>query len=133
MNKENDSCDFFSVHLPDGLGQTLGQALKPYSNPKLDGHSVSAGIVVELYIATRQHNLPHGLLLQTLYDIRENYPVIGISCEAYDDVLRTLRMHTTSDIYLRLLTREGILSGAEAVSDDLIKEGIDFYRESYGE
>ncbi len=115
-------------NLPEQLGLVIGLALEPYSRQNLAGHALSAGIVVELYLATKLHALSHDIILRTLYEVKEKYPQVDISCDDYNAFLKSLHNRK-----IRLLKEDGTFSEPQSVSDDLIIEAIDFYRESYGQ
>ena len=119
------------------LGHTAGHAFESLSfervnSPILHGYAVAYGLVVELYLSAVKCGFPTDRLHQTVRFIKEHYGRMAITCDDYPRLLELMRhdkKNEGSTINFTLLAAIGDIRINQTVTDDDIKEALDFYRE----
>ena len=110
MNPNNDA---------GKIGQAMAACLAPYADEThYPGHALSGGLICGLYLHTKLKGLPHDRLLTTLYDVKEHYPPLSVTCDRYGEIFRSM---------------SGLRIDGTELTEDLLSEALDFYRESYGQ
>ncbi len=119
------------------LGHTAGHAFESFAmasgRPVLHGYAVAYGLVCELYLSCALTGFPTERLRQTARFIQENYGKMSITCDDYDTLLRIMRhdkKNTAGTINFTLLEDIGKIKINRTATDEMIKEALDFYRES---
>lgn len=119
------------------LGHTFGHAfeefsLKHDSDPILHGYAVAYGLVAELYLSSVRFQFPADQLRQTVNFIREYYGMLSFTCDNYDELIDFMRhdkKNHDGQIITTLLAGIGRLRLDQSVSEEEIKEALDFCRE----
>lgn len=123
------------------LGHTVGHALEAYSlsSPKhrslSHGEAVIIGLIVETYIGVQQLGGSSALLRQLVQLSRELYPQWHYVCRDYPALLALMRQDKKSsrgDIVMMVALEPGNIQELRLSTEDEIKEGLDFYRETFG-
>ncbi|MDH6357130.1 3-dehydroquinate synthase [Parabacteroides sp. PF5-9] len=121
------------------FGHTIGHAFESLSfelkRPLLHGHAVAAGMVSELYLSHKLCRFPMDKLSQIVYFIKEYYPAFYFDCKAYDTLYEFMthdKKNEGGKINFSLLSDIGEVQINQSVSQSLILESLDFYRESFG-
>lgn len=119
------------------FGHTIGHAFESFAlnknEPILHGYAVAYGIICELYLSTVLLGFPTDVLRTTTTFIRENYGQIDITCDDYDNILQLMKhdkKNTAGLINFTLLKDIGQIKINQTASNEMIKEALDFYRES---
>ena len=131
------------------LGHTAGHAFEALSferynqhpspeeetktdSPLLHGYAVAYGLVVELYLSAVKCGFPTERLHQMAHYIKEHYGRMAITCKDYPRLLELMhhdKKNEGSDINFTLLGNIGDIRINQTVSEEDIKEALDFYRE----
>jgi 3-dehydroquinate synthase len=119
------------------FGHTVGHAVESLSfareEPLLHGLAVAVGIVAELFLSYKVCGFPLDILRLTTNFIIKNYPRFIIGCNDFESLL-TLMTHDKKNhggqINFTLLGNIGDIRINQQVSDALIEEALDFYREN---
>lgn len=127
------------------LGHTAGHAFESFSFelaaskkraetglPLLHGYAVAYGLVVELYLSVVKCGFPTDRMRQTAQHIKEHYGRMAITCEDYPRLLELMhhdKKNEGSDINFTLLGGIGDIRINQTVTEEDIKEALDFYRE----
>ena len=117
------------------LGHTAGHAFESLAlerKPILHGFAVAYGLVVELYLSCVKTGFPQDKMRQTVNFIKENYGRMDITCDDYPRILELMhhdKKNVGSNINFTLLGNIGDIRINQTVSEDEIKEALDFYRE----
>lgn len=119
------------------FGHTFGHAFEAFAlssgNPILHGYAVAYGIICELYLSAITLGFPTDKLRQTVRFIKENYGLFPITCNDYKQLIGLMhhdKKNTGKEINFTLLKDIGEIHINENVSEELIKEALDFYREA---
>ena len=117
------------------LGHTVGHAFESLAlrrQPVLHGYAVAYGLVCELYLSAVKCGFPTQQLRQTVAFIRENYGQMAITCKDYPALLELMthdKKNSDGRINFTLLGGIGDIRINQNVSDEDIREALDFYRE----
>ncbi len=117
------------------LGHTAGHAFESLAlsrQPILHGYAVAYGLVVELYLCCVKTGFPQDKMRQTIQFIKENYGRMTITCDDYPELLHLMhhdKKNKGDNINFTLLGDIGDIRIDQTVSEDDIKEALDFYRE----
>ncbi len=119
------------------LGHTAGHAFESFAmaggRPVLHGYAVAYGLICELYLSTVLAGFPTDKLRQTARFIHDNYGKMDITCDDYAALLQIMRhdkKNTAGKINFTLLEDTGKTKINQTATDEMIKEALDFYRES---
>ena len=118
------------------LGHTVGHAFESFAmlqqEPMLHGYAVAYGLVCELWLSAVKCGFPTDKLHQTVSFIRENYGQMDINCDDYPTLIELMRHDKKNNagvINFTLLGNIGDIRINQQVSDEDIRECLDFYRE----
>jgi 3-dehydroquinate synthase len=126
------------------LGHTAGHAFESLSlerslspltadhSPLLHGYAVAYGLVVELFLCCVKCGFPQDKMRQTVSFVKEHYGRMAITCDDYPRLLELMhhdKKNEGSAINFTLLGGIGDIRINQTVSEDDIKEALDFYRE----
>ena len=126
------------------LGHTAGHAFEAlaleeshtdsstHRSPILHGYAVAYGLVVELYLSAVKCGFPTDKMRQTVQFIKEYYGRMAISCDDYPHLLELMhhdKKNEGDSINFTLLGGIGDIRINQTVSEEDIKEALDFYRE----
>lgn len=123
------------------FGHTFGHAFESFSlihheekgkEPILHGYAVAYGLICELYLSAMKQQFPTDKMTQTVRYIRDNYGVMDITCDDYDeliDIMRHDKKNTSGIINFTLLSDIGDIHIDQTATDGEIKQCLDFFRE----
>lgn len=122
------------------FGHTIGHAVEGYSmshdkRPLLHGEAIAVGMICEAYIATKITGLTEGELTDIIDTFRKHFPDYTIRKETYAELLQLMnndKKNMGSKIGFALPKAIGECAIDVFVSDELIRESLDFYRELVG-
>ena len=100
--------------------------------PVLHGYAVAWGLIVELYLSVVKCGFPQDRMRQTVSFIREHYGQLSITCKDYPELLELMHHDKKNEgetINFTLLGAIGDIHINQTVSEEDIKEALDFYRE----
>ena len=123
------------------FGHTFGHAFESLSlmrhedkgtEPILHGYAVAYGLICELYLSVMKQQFPADKMTQTVKYIRENYGMMDITCDDYDELVSIMRhdkKNTSGIINFTLLSDIGDIHINQTATDEEIKQCLDFLRE----
>ena len=117
------------------LGHTVGHAFESFAlahQPILHGYAVAYGLMTELYLCCVKTGFPQDKMRQTVNFIKEHYGKMTITCDDYPRLLELMhhdKKNEGNDINFTLLGTIGDIRINQTVSEEDIKEALDFYRE----
>ena len=118
------------------LGHTFGHAFESFSlatpEPLLHGYAVAFGLIPELYLSAVREGFPQDKLRQTVTYIRENYGQFAITCDDYPRLIELMhhdKKNTGNEINVTLLAGIGDIHIDQTISEEEVKEALDFFRE----
>ena len=117
------------------LGHTAGHAFESFAlehQPILHGYAVAYGLITELYLCCVKTGFPQDKMRQTVNFIKEHYGKMTITCDDYPRLLELMhhdKKNEGNDINFTLLGDIGDIRINQNVSEEDIKEALDFYRE----
>lgn len=117
------------------FGHTFGHAFESFSfktQPILHGYAVAFGMIPELYLSVIKKGFPQDKFRQTVNYIRENYGQFGITCDDYPALIELMhhdKKNTGTEINVTLLSDIGGINVDQTLTEDEIKEALDFFRE----
>ena len=118
------------------LGHTFGHAFESFSlatpEPLLHGYAVAFGLIPELYLSAVREGFPQDKLRQTVTYIRENYGRFAITCDDYPRLIELMhhdKKNTGNEINVTLLSGVGDIHIDQTISEEEVKEALDFFRE----
>ena len=117
------------------LGHTFGHAFESWSmkrNPVLHGYAVAFGLIAELYLSVVKTGFPIERMRQTVSFIREYYGSLPITCNDYPDLIDFMhhdKKNRGDEINVTLLGAVGDVRIDQSVSEEEVKEALDFMRE----
>ena len=122
------------------LGHTIGHAFESFSHsqqrPLLHGYAVAYGMIAELFLAHKLCGFPQKQLVEVVRFIRENYGAFEIACKdyptLYDLMCHDKKNDAVGKINFTLLDDVGQVHLDCHTTQDLIYQGLDFYRDSVG-
>ena len=117
------------------LGHTAGHAFESLAlerKPVLHGYAVAWGLIVELYLSCVKTGFPQDKMRQTVAFIKENYGRMDITCDDYPHLIELMhhdKKNQGNAINFTLLGGIGDIRINQTVSEEEIKDALDFYRE----
>lgn len=117
------------------LGHTFGHAFESWAmkrQPVLHGYAVAFGLIAELYLATTQTDFPTERMRQTVNFIRAYYGSLPITCNDYPELIELMhhdKKNRGNDINVTLLGGIGDIRIDQTITEEDIKEALDFFRE----
>lgn len=117
------------------LGHTFGHAFESWAmkrQPVLHGYAVAFGLIAELYLATTQTDFPTERMRQTVNFIRAYYGSLPITCNDYPELIELMhhdKKNRGSEINVTLLGGIGDIRIDQTITEEDIKEALDFFRE----
>ena len=117
------------------LGHTFGHAFESWAmkrQPVLHGYAVAFGLIAELYLATTQTDFPTERMRQTVNFIRAYYGSLPITCNDYPELIELMhhdKKNRGSEINVTLLGGIGDIRIDQTITEEYIKEALDFFRE----
>ena len=117
------------------LGHTFGHAFESWAmkrQPVLHGYAVAFGLIVELYLATTRTDFPTERMHQTVNFIRAYYGSLPITCNDYPELIELMhhdKKNRGSEINVTLLGGIGDIRIDQTITEEDIKEALDFFRE----
>ncbi|MBF1632317.1 MAG: 3-dehydroquinate synthase [Prevotella sp.] len=117
------------------LGHTFGHAFESWSmkhQPVLHGYAVAFGLIAELYLATTQTDFPTERMRQTVNFIRAYYGSLPITCNDYLELIELMhhdKKNHGNEINVTLLDGIGDIRIDQTITEEDIKEALDFFRE----
>ena len=117
------------------LGHTFGHAFESWSlekSPILHGYAVAFGLIAELYLSVVKTGFPTERMRQTVNFIREYYGTLPITCNDYPKLIEFMhhdKKNRGNEINVTLLGGIGDVRINQSVSEDEVKEALDFVRE----
>ena len=123
------------------IGHTVGHALEAYSHQNEfrrtlpHGEAVVFGLLIESYITMRQRGTGKEYIRQLMTLARELYSPFFYTCKDYPELLRLMRYdkkNSAGTITLMGVIEPGNIEAVEVADEGVIKEGLDFLRETFG-
>ena len=117
------------------LGHTFGHAFESWAmkrQPVLHGYAVAFGLIAELYLATTQTDFPTERMRQTVNFIRSYYGSLPITCNDYPELIELMhhdKKNRGNEINVTLLGGIGDIRIDQTITEEDIKEALDFFRE----
>ena len=117
------------------LGHTAGHAFESWAltrRPYLHGYAVAWGLICELYLSCIKTNFPTDKMRQTVRFIRDNYGILHITCDDYDELFELMthdKKNTAGKINFTLLGDIGDIRINQTADKNEIFEMLDFFRE----
>lgn len=117
------------------LGHTFGHAFESWAmrrTPILHGYAVAFGLIAELYLAVVMTGFPTDRMRQTVSFIRSCYGTLPITCDDYPELISLMRhdkKNRGNEINVTLLGGIGDIRINQAVSEEEVREALDFLRE----
>ena len=117
------------------LGHTFGHAFESWAmkrQPVLHGYAVAFGLIAELYLATTQTDFPTERMRQTVNFIRAYYGSLPITCNDYPELIELMhhdKKNRGNEINVTLLGGIGDIHIDQTITEEDIKEALDFFRE----
>lgn len=117
------------------LGHTFGHAFESWAmkrQPVLHGYAVAFGLIAELYLATTRTDFPTERMRQTVNFIRAYYGSLPITCNDYPELIELMhhdKKNRGSEINVTLLGGIGDIRIDQTITEEDIKEALDFFRE----
>lgn len=117
------------------LGHTFGHAFESWAmkrQPVLHGYAVAFGLIAELYLATTRTDFPTERMRQTVNFIRAYYGSLPITCNDYPELTELMhhdKKNHGNEINVTLLGGIGDIRIDQTITEEDIKEALDFFRE----
>lgn len=117
------------------LGHTFGHAFESWAmkrQPVLHGYAVAFGLIAELYLSTTQADFPTERMRQTVNFIRAYYGSLPITCNDYPELIELMhhdKKNRGNEINVTLLGGIGDIRIDQTITEEDIKEALDFFRE----
>ena len=117
------------------LGHTFGHAFESWAmkrQPVLHGYAVAFGLIAELYLATTRTDFPTERMHQTVNFIRAYYGSLPITCNDYPELIELMhhdKKNRGNEINVTLLGGIGDIRIDQTITEEDIKEALDFFRE----
>ena len=117
------------------LGHTFGHAFESWAmkrQPVLHGYAVAFGLIAELYLSTTQADFPTERMRQTVNFIRAYYGSLPITCNDYPELIELMhhdKKNRGNEINVTLLGGIGDIHIDQTITEEDIKEALDFFRE----
>ena len=117
------------------LGHTFGHAFESWAlehRPILHGYAVAFGLIAELYLSVVKTGFPTERMRQTVSFIRTYYGALPITCNDYARLIELMhhdKKNCGNEINVTLLGGIGDIRINQSVSEEEVKEALDFVRE----
>lgn len=124
------------------FGHTFGHAFESFSlakasavasyKPILHGYAVAYGLICETYLSTVKTGFPADKMRQTVRFISDNYGRMPITCDDYPRLISLMRhdkKNRGNEINVTLLGGIGDIRINQTLTEDEVKEALDFYRD----
>ena len=117
------------------LGHTFGHAFESWAmkrQPVLHGYAVAFGLIAELYLATTRTDFPTEHMRQIVNFIRAYYGSLPITCNDYPELIELMhhdKKNRGNEINVTLLGGIGDIRIDQTITEEDIKEALDFFRE----
>lgn len=117
------------------LGHTFGHAFEAWAlehRPILHGYAVAFGLIAELYLSVVKTGFPTERMRQTVSFIRTYYGALPITCNDYARLIELMhhdKKNRGDEINVTLLGGIGDIRINQSVSEEEVKEALDFVRE----
>nr|WP_315087694.1 3-dehydroquinate synthase [uncultured Prevotella sp.] len=117
------------------LGHTFGHAFESWAmkrQPVLHGYAVAFGLIAELYLATTRTDFPTERMRQIVNFIRSYYGSLPITCNDYPELIELMhhdKKNRGNEINVTLLGGIGDIRIDQTITEEDIKEALDFFRE----
>jgi 3-dehydroquinate synthase len=122
-------------------GHTVGHALEAYSHTNTfrrglrHGEAVVFGLLIESYITALVREGGRDYIRQLMYLARELYSPFFYTCKDYPEIIRLMRhdkKNSSGKILIMGILSPGVVEPIELEDEGLIKQGLDFLRETFG-
>ena len=122
-------------------GHTVGHALEAYSHTNTfrrglrHGEAVVFGLLIESYITALEREGGRDYIRQLMYLARELYSPFFYTCKDYPEIIRLMRhdkKNSSGKILIMGILSPGVVEPIELEDEGLIKQGLDFLRETFG-
>src|SRR5690606_9039780 len=122
------------------FGHTIGHAIEGYSlandsNPLLHGEAIAVGMICEAFLARRLNGLSDEALADIVATFRRHFPDYRFGENIYGQLIELMKndkKNAGDRIGFALLSEIGRCDVDVFVTEDLIRESLDFYRELVG-
>ena len=123
------------------IGHTVGHALEAYAHQNEyrrtlpHGEAVVLGLIIESYITMRQIGGNKEYIRQLMTLARDLYSPFFFTCKDYPELLRLMRCdkkNAAGTITIMGVVAPGDIQSVELADEGVIKEGLDFLRETFG-
>ena len=123
------------------IGHTVGHALEAYAYQNEfrrtlpHGEAVVFGLIIESYITMRQIGGNKEYIRQLMTLARDLYSPFFFTCKDYPELLRLMRCdkkNAAGTITIMGVVAPGDIQPVEVIDEGIIKEGLDFLRETFG-
>ncbi len=124
------------------LGHTIGHAIESFSHrydkkALLHGEAVAIGLIIELYISYKHFGLEcqRKLLSQLNSILKDLYPRYTYVCNSYNEMISLMKSdkkNKKGSISIMGLKNLGEIEELIIDDEEVIKNGLDFYREAFG-
>ena len=122
------------------FGHTIGHAIEGYSlandsNPLLHGEAIAVGMICEGFLARRLNGLSEEALADIIATFRRHFPDYRFGKEIYGqliDLMKNDKKNADGRIGFALPSEIGRCDVDVFVTEDVILESLDFYRELVG-
>lgn len=122
------------------LGHTFGHAIESLSHykqlaPLKHGEAVAIGMIIELYLTSSLLGASTKTLYQLVQICRENFSPYAYNCKDYDSIIGYMthdKKNAGNKISFIGLAQPGETKAIEIEDKEILKKGLDFYRETFG-
>jgi 3-dehydroquinate synthase len=123
------------------IGHTVGHALEAYAYQNEfrrtlpHGEAVVFGLIIESYITMRQIGGNKEYIRQLMTLARDLYSPFFFTCKDYPELLRLMRCdkkNAAGMITIMGVVAPGDIQPVELADEGIVKEGLDFLRETFG-
>lgn len=123
------------------IGHTVGHALEAYAYQNEfrrtlpHGEAVVLGLIIESYITMCQIGGTKEYIRQLMTLARDLYSPFFFTCKDYPELLRLMRCdkkNAAGTITIMGVVAPGDIQSVELADEGVIKEGLDFLRETFG-
>lgn len=128
------------IRMTLNLGHTVAHALEALmvrrSRPQVPhGIAVTVGLITDLYLSVRRHDLDRNTLYSFSNYVREEFPHVRFTCHDYDDLIDIMRHDKKNSgdlITTILLTKPGEPLITRDITRQEMESALDFYRDFVG-
>ena len=128
------------IRMTLNLGHTVAHALEALmvrrSRPQVPhGIAVTVGLITDLYLSVRRHDLDRNTLYSFSNYVREEFPHVRFTCHDYDDLIDIMhhdKKNSGDLIATILLSKPGEPLIARDITRQEMEGALDFYRDFVG-